>query len=152
MAMKLPGRSRFGFSLVETTVGMLILSLSLVGSFEALRISDLKLRHARVDNRVAELLRENSDYLMYVAYDLLPTDGTILSQGNLYQLYDLTSRSWKSFYSYSVTANVQAVNPGSAEEITNITLRMTYQIDAGVSTSQLKTQTIISDAISRRKS
>ncbi len=129
-----------------------MLALSLVGSFEALRLSDLKVRHARIDNRVAELLRENSDYVMYVAYDLLPTDGTILSQGNLYQLYDLTTRSWKSFYSYSVIANVQAVNPGSAEETTNITLRMTYQIDAGASSSSLKTQTIISDAISRRKS
>jgi len=152
MVMKLGRRSRIGFTLVETTLGMLILALSLVGSFEALRLSDLKIRHARVDNRVTELLRENSDYVMYVAYDLLPTDGTILSQGNLYQLFDQTSQSWKSFYSYSVTASVQAVDPGTPEEIRNVTLTMTYQIDAPASSSPLRTQTIVSDVISRRKS
>ena len=123
-------RSRItGFSLIETIVGMLILALSVVGSFEALRLSDLKARHARIDNRITELLRENSDYVMYVAYDLLPADGAVLSQGSLYQLYDSTSQSWKSFYSYTVTANVQTSNQGTASEIRNITLSMTYQVD-----------------------
>ena len=79
--MKLQSRSRGGFSLIETVLGMLVLALSVVGSFEALRLSDLKVRHARIDNRITELLRENSDYVMYVAYDLLPADGAVLSQG-----------------------------------------------------------------------
>jgi type II secretory pathway pseudopilin PulG len=58
--MKLQRRSRMGFSLVETIVGMLILALSVVGSFEALRLSDLKARHALIDNRITELLRSTS--------------------------------------------------------------------------------------------
>jgi len=137
---------------METIVGMLVLSLSVVGSFEALRLSDLKVRHARIDNRITELLRENSDYVMYVAYDLLPADGAVLSQGSLYQLYDSTSQSWKSFYSYTVTATVQALNQGTASEIKNITLSMIYQVDGDSLSSQLKSQIILSDAISRRKS
>jgi prepilin-type N-terminal cleavage/methylation domain-containing protein len=149
--MKVPSRSRTGFSLIETLVGMLILALSVVGSFEALRLSDLKIRHARIDNRITELLREHSDYVMYVAYDLLPADGAVLSQGSLYQLYDSTSQSWKSFDSYTVTANVQALNLGTASEIRNITLNMIYQVDGDSPSAQLKTQTIRSDAISRRK-
>jgi len=150
--MKLQRRSGSGFSLMETIVGMLVLSLSVVGSFEALRLSDLKVRHARIDNRITELLRENSDYVMYVAYDLLPADGAVLSQGSLYQLYDSTSQSWKSFYSYTVTATVQALNQGTASEIKNITLSMIYQVDGDSLSSQLKSQIILSDAISRRKS
>ena len=95
--MKLQRRSRMGFSLVETIVGMLILALSVVGSFEALRLSDLKARHALIDNRITELLRESTDYVMYVAYDLLPPDGTVLSQGNLYRFYDSTAQILEEF-------------------------------------------------------
>jgi hypothetical protein len=141
-----------GFSLLETIVGMLVLALSVVGSFEALRLSDLKARHSRIDNRVTELLRENGDYVMYVAYDLLPTDGVLLSQGSLYQLYDSTTQSLQSFYSYTVIANVQTVNQGTASEIRQIRLSLTYQVDGEFPSSPLKTQTIVSDAISRRKS
>jgi Tfp pilus assembly protein PilV len=150
--MKLPSRSRKGFSLIETLLGMLVMSLSVVGSFEALRLSDLKIRHARIDNRITELLREHSDYVMYVAYDLLPADGAVLSQGSLYQLFDSTSQSWKSFDSYTVTAIVQASNEGTASEVRSITLNMTYQVDGDAPSFQLKTQTIHSDVISRRKS
>src|ERR1700732_3963888 len=105
--MRLQNRSRMGFSLIETILGTLVLGLSVLGSFKALRLSDLKVRHARIDNRITELLREQSDYVMYLAYDLLPEDGAVLSQGNLYQVYDSTSRSWKSFYGYTITAKVQ---------------------------------------------
>jgi Tfp pilus assembly protein PilV len=145
-------RSPPGFSLIETVVGMLVLALSVVASFEVLRLSDLKIRHARIDNRVTELLREHIDYVMYVAYDLLPADGAVMSQGSLYQLYDSTSQTWKNFDSYTVTANVQASSEGTASEVRNVTLNMTYQVDGDSPSSQLKTQTIRSDAISRRKS
>jgi hypothetical protein len=141
-----------GFSLIETVVGMLVLALSVVASFEVLRLSDLKIRHARIDNRVTELLREHSDYVMYVAYDLLPADGAVMSQGSLYQLYDSASKTWKNFDSYTVTANVQAFNEGTASEVRKVTLNMTYQVDGDSPSSQLKTQTIRTDAISRRKS
>ena len=150
--MRLLNRSRVGFSLIETILGTLVLGLSVVGSFEALRLSDLKARHARIDNRITELLREQSDYVLYVAYDLLPEDGAILSQGNLYQLYDSTSGSWKSFYDYTITANVQTLSKGTPSEIRNITLNLTYQIDGDSLSVPLKSQTIFSDAISRHKS
>ncbi len=150
--MRLQNRSRMGFSLIETILGTLVLGLSVVGSFEALRLSDLKARHARIDNRITELLREQSDYVLYVAYDLLPEDGAILSQGNLYQLYDSTSGSWKSFYDYTITANVQTLSKGTPSEIRNITLNLTYQIDGDSPSVPLKSQTIFSDAISRHKS
>jgi Tfp pilus assembly protein PilV len=145
-------RSPPGFSLIETVVGMLVLALSVVASFEVLRLSDLKIRHARIDNRVTELLREHSDYVMYVAYDLLPADGAVMSQGSLYQLYDSASKTWKNFDSYTVTANVQASNEGTASEVRKVTLNLTYQVDGDSPSSQLKTQTIRTDAISRRKS
>ncbi len=152
-ARKMQNRSRItGFSLMETIIGMLVLALSVVGSFEALRLSDLKARHSRIDNRITELLRENGDYVMYVAYDLLPADGVVLSQGSLYQLYDSTSQSLKSYYPYTVSASVQISNQGTASEIRHITLSMTYQADGESPSSPLKSKTIVSDAISRQKS
>ena len=135
--MNLKRRRHMGFSLMETVAGTLVLVLSVVGSFEALRLSDLKVRHSQVDNRITELLRENSDYVMYVAYDLLPTDGTVLSQGNLYQVYDTVSKTQKSFYSYIITAHVQVLNEGTASESRNITLYMTYQVDGVPPNAQL---------------
>ena len=150
--MRLLNRSRVGFSLIETILGTLVLGLSVVGSFEALRLSDLKARQARIDNRITELLREQSDYVLYVAYDLLPEDGAILSQGSLYQLYDSTSGSWKNFYDYTIAANVQTLSEGTPSEIRNITLNLTYQIDGDSLSVPLKSQTIFSDAISRHKS
>ena len=150
--MRLQSRSRIGFSLVETIVGTLVLGLSVVGSFEVLRLSDLKVKHARIDNRITELLREQCDYMMYVAYDLLPEDGAVLSRGNLYQVYDSMSGSWKNFYDYIITANVQTLSQGTASEIRNITLSLTYRIDGDTPSLPLKSKTIVSDAISRRKS
>jgi hypothetical protein len=125
--------------------------LSVVGSLEALRLSDLKVRHVRIDSRISELLRESSDYVMYVAYDLLPADGAVLSQGSLYRIYDATSQSWKNFYDYTVTENVQTSNDGTAAEIKKIILNLTYQVDGDSPSSPPRTETILSDAISRRK-
>ena len=152
MAIQIQSRSRImGFSLMETIVGMLVLALSVVGSLEALRLSDLKARRLRIDDRITELLRENGDYVMYVAYDLLPADGVVLSQGSLYQLYDSTSQSVKSYCRYTITANVQTSNQGTAFEIRRITLTMTYQADGESSSVPFKSQTIVSDAINRQK-
>jgi hypothetical protein len=137
---------------METLLGTLVMALSVVGSFEALRLADLKARHARLDSRISELVRENSDYVLYVAYDLLPQDGGILSQGSLYQLYDSTTKSWQNFYSYTITAQVGVLNPGTASEAKNITLNLTYQVDGDSPNSPLKSRTIASDVINRRKS
>jgi hypothetical protein len=150
MDLKRPSQS--GFSLLETLLGILIMTLSVIGSFEVLRLGDLKASHTRVDRRISELLRESSDFVLYVAYDLLPQDGSILSQGSLYQLYDSRSQSWQGFYNYTVTAEVRISHQGTASESKNITLKMTYQVDGELPGSALKPQTIDSDVISRRKS
>jgi hypothetical protein len=144
-------QSSTGFTLLETIIGMLVLALSVVGSFEALRLADRKARHSRIENRITELLRENTDYVMYVAYDLLPADGAVLSEGSLYQIYDATSQSWKNFYNYTVIAEVQALNQGTESEFSNVTLNITYQVDGDSSAAQLKSQTVVSDVINRRK-
>jgi hypothetical protein len=128
------------------------MALSVVGSCEVLRLAELKARHARLDSRITELTRENCDYVLYVAYDLLPQDGGILSQGSLYRHYNSTSHSWQSFYDYTVTARVRISNQGTASEFKNITLNMTYLADGDSAASPLKYQTIVSDVITRRKS
>ena len=102
-----------GFSLLETIIGMLVLAFSVAGSFEALRLSDLKARHALIDNRITELLRENSDYVMYVAYDLLPEDGAVLSQGSLYQFYDSITHNLEEFLQLHHHRKRTGLEPGN---------------------------------------
>ena len=56
--MRLKGRLHAGFGLLETLLGILVMALSVLGSWEALRLADLKVRHSRVDSRITELTRE----------------------------------------------------------------------------------------------
>ena len=150
--MILKRRSQAGFGLLEALLGIMVMALSVVGSWEALRLADLKARHSSVDSRITELTRENCDYVLYVAYDLLPQDGGILSQGSLYQDYNATSHSWQSFYNYTVTAQVQILNQGTSSELKDITLNTTYQVEDDTPASPLKSRTIVSHVITRRKS
>jgi Tfp pilus assembly protein PilV len=131
------GQSCTGMSLLETLVAMLVLAISMSGSLELLRLTDASARHACMDNRITELLREYSDFVLYVAYDQLPTDGAVLGEGNLYQIYDIKSKTAKGRYSYSVTANVSTFNPGTLSEYKEINLLMDYETDKNGYPSQL---------------
>src|SRR5271167_2577676 len=61
--------SHAGFSLVETIISIALLAFSVAGSFELLRLSDLQAKHTSVDNRITELLREYSDYVLCLDYN-----------------------------------------------------------------------------------
>jgi prepilin-type N-terminal cleavage/methylation domain-containing protein len=150
--MHLRCRAHAGFSLVETIIGIAVLAICVAGSFEMLRLADLQAKHTSVDNRIAELLREYSDYVLYLDYNRLPNDGDNLGDGYLYQVNDPVSKTSKGFYYYLITANVQTYNPGTAEEYKNITVTMNCQADDYAFSAQLITQTISSDAITRSKS
>jgi hypothetical protein len=145
-------RSHAGFSLVETIIGVPLLAFSVAGSFELLRLSDLQAKHASLDNRITELLREFSDYVLYLDYNRLPNNGACLGQGYLYQVYDSVSKTSRGFYHYLITVNVQTCNSGTAGEYKNITVGMNCQADDHAFSDQLVTQTIVSDAITRSKS
>jgi len=150
--MHLRCRGQAGFSLAETIIGIAVLAISVMGSFEMLRLADLQAKHTSVDNRIAELLREYSDYVLYLDYNRLPNDGDNLGEGYLYQVYDPVSKVSKGFYHYLITLNVQTYNPGTAGEYKNIAVSMNCQADGHAFSAQLITQTIVSDAITRSKS
>ena len=150
--MHLSCRAFAGFSLIETVLGITVLAVSVAGSFEMLRLADLQAKHAAVDSRIAELLREYSDYVLYLDYHRLPNDGDKLGQGYLYQVYDPVSKTSKGFYHYLITANVQIYNSGTAGEYKNITVSLNYQADDHAFSDQLINQTIVSDGLTRSKS
>jgi hypothetical protein len=150
--MHLRCRAQAGFSLAETIIGIAVLAFSVMGSFETLRLADLQARHTSVDNRIAELLREYNDYVLYLDYNRLPNDGDNLGEGYLYQVYDPVSKASKGFYHYLITINVQTYHSGAAGEYKDITVRMNWQADGHAFSDQLVTQTIVSDAITRSKS
>jgi type II secretory pathway pseudopilin PulG len=143
--------SHAGFSLVETIISIALLAFSVAGSFELLRLSDLQAKHTSVDNRITELLREYSDYVLCLDYNRLPNDGESLGQGYLYEVYDSASKTSRGFYHYLITVNVQTYNSGTTGEYKNITVSMNCQADEHAYSDQLVTQTIESDAITRSK-
>ena len=65
-----------GFALLDPLVGILVFASVMVGAINLWRLAEYKCARARIDARVAQILRENTDYVTYVAYDLLPGDGT----------------------------------------------------------------------------
>lgn len=140
-----------GFSLFETLVGIVVLAFSVAGSFEILRLSELKQRHALVDIRVGEILREYTDYLLYISYDLLPSDGAVISSGDLYQVYNQVTGNWTSFYHYQLIAHATLGSPGTSFESKWLSLVLSYQSDAPHGNQSSQNQTISTDAVQRFK-
>jgi hypothetical protein len=87
-----------GFSLLDPLVGILVFASVIVGAINLWRLAEYKCACARIDARVAQILRENIDYVTYVAYDLLPTDGTQPRSGFLLHPLDPATGLYKDLY------------------------------------------------------
>jgi hypothetical protein len=136
---------------MESLAAITVLALAISGSLELLRLADASARHTCMNNRITELLREYSDFVLYVAYDRLPEDGAVLGKGNLYQIYDFKSKTEKSSYGYKVMANVRTFNPSTLSEYKEIRLSMDYEADENGYSSQLVDQKIDCEPITRLK-
>ena len=115
-----------GFALLDSLVGILVFALVMVGAINLWRLAEYKCARARIDARVSQILRESTDYITYVAYDLLPADGAQLRSGFLLHPIDPSTGSYNDIYPFSVTAAVTTTGGGTPAEAKQIVLTLSY--------------------------
>ena len=146
-------RSRLlgGFALLDPLVGILVFAGVMVGAINLWRLAEYKCARARIDARVAQILRENADYVTYVAYDLLPADGTQPRSGFLLHPLDRDTGRYKDIYPFTVTAAVTTTGAGTPAEAKQIILTLSYNTAPDPQAADSPLQTIRTNVLERVK-
>jgi hypothetical protein len=144
-------RRSAGFALIDPLIGILAVATVTVGVINFWRLAEYKSAKARIDARVSQILRESSDYVAYVPYDLLPADGAQLRSGFLLHPLDPTTGTFNQIYPFSVTAAVTTTNTGTAAEVKEIVLTLTYNTNPQPVSTDSSQETIRNNALTRVK-
>lgn len=140
-----------GFALIEPLIGILAIATVMVGVINFWRLAEYKCDKARIDTRVSQILRESSDYVAYVPYDLLPADGAQLRSGFLLHPLDPGTGAYKEIYPFSVIATVTTTNAGTPTEGKQIVLTLTYNTSPEPASRESIQETIRTNALNRVK-
>jgi hypothetical protein len=140
-----------GFALLDPLVGMLVFASVMVGAINLWRLAEYKCARARIDARVAQILRESIDYVTYVAYDLLPADGTQPRSGFLLHPLDPDTGRYKDIYPFGVTAAVTISGAGTPAEAKQIILTLSYNTAPDPQATDSPLQTIRTNVLERVK-
>ena len=140
-----------GFALLDPLVGILVFASVMVGAINLWRLAEYKCARARIDARVAQILRENADYVTYVAYDLLPADGTQPRSGFLLHPLDPDTGRYKDIYPFTVTASVTTTGAGTPAEAKKIILTLSYSTAPDPQAADSPLQTIRTNVLERVK-
>ena len=142
---------RAGFALIDPLIGLLAVATVMVGVLNFWRLAEYKADKARIDARVTQILRESSDYVAYVPYDLLPADGAQLRSGFLLHPLDPTTGTFNQIYPFSVTVAVTITNAGTLAEVKEIVLTLTYNTNPQPASTDSSQETIRNNALTRVK-
>jgi hypothetical protein len=142
---------RAAFALIDPLIAAAAIAMVMVGVLNFWRLAEYKCDKARIDARVTQILRESSDYVAYVPYDLLPADGAQLRSGFLLHPLDPTSGTFNQIYPFSVTAAVTTTNVGPAAETKEIVLSLTYNTNPQPVSTDSPQETIRNNALTRVK-
>lgn len=145
------GRQLGGFALLDPLVGILVFASVMVGAINLWRLAEYKCARARIDARVAQILRESTDYVTYVAYDLLPADGTQPRSGFLLHPLNPDTGRYKDIYPFTVTAAVTTTGAGTPTEAKKIILTLSYNITPDPQAADSPLHTIRTDVLERVK-
>jgi hypothetical protein len=140
-----------GFVLLDPLAGILVFAGVMVGAINFWRLAEYKCARARIDARVAQILRENADYVTYVAYDLLPADGTQPRSGFLLHPLDPDTGRYKDIYPFTVTAAVTTTGAGTPAEAKQIILTLSYNTAPDPQAADSPLQTIRTNVLERVK-
>jgi len=140
-----------GFALIDPLVGVLAVAVVIVGALNFWRLAEYKCDRARIDARVSQILRESTDYAAYISYDRLPADGAQTRSGFLLHPLDPTTGTYKQIYPFSVTVAVTTTNAGTAAEIKEIVLTLTYNTNPQPASTDSSQETIRTNALTRVK-
>jgi hypothetical protein len=140
-----------GFVLLDPLAGILVFAGVMVGAINLWRLAEYNCARARIDARVAQILRQNTDYVTYVAYDLLPADGAQPRSGFLLHPLDPATGLYKDVYPFTVTAAVTTTGAGTPAEAKQIILTLSYNTAADPQAADSPVQTIRTNVPQRVK-
>ena len=140
-----------GFALLDPLIGILVFATVMVGAINFWRLAEYKCARARIDARISQILRENTDYVTYVAYDLLPADGAELRSAFLLHPLDPNTGRYKDIYPFSVTAAVTTTGSSTPVETKQIILTLAYNTAPDPQAADNPLQTIRTNALTRVK-
>jgi len=140
-----------GFSLLDPLVGIVVFTSVMVGAINLWRLAEYKCARARIDARVAQILRESIDYVTYAAYDLLPGDGTQPRSGFLLHPLDPATGLYRDVYPFSVTAAVTTTDAGTPAEAKQIILTLSFNTAPDPQAADSPVQTIRTNVLQRVK-
>ena len=140
-----------GFALLDPLVGILAFAVVMVGAINFWRLTEYKCARARIDARVSQILRESTDYITYVAYDLLPADGAQLRSGFLLHPVDPSTGSYQNIYPFNVTAAVTTTGGSTPAEAKQIVLTLSYNTASEPQADDNPLQTVHTNVLSRVK-
>ncbi|MBV8142686.1 MAG: hypothetical protein JO279_00360 [Verrucomicrobia bacterium] len=140
-----------GFALMDPLVAILAIATVMVGAINFWRLAEYKCDKARIDARVSQILRESSDYVTYVPYDLLPTDGDQVRSGFLLHPLNPDTGQYGNIYPFSVAATVVTTNAGTPAEARQIVLMLTYQTTPHPAAADSAQETIRTNVLTRIK-
>jgi len=140
-----------GFALLDPLVGILAFAVVMVGAINFWRLTEYKCARARIDARVSQILRESTDYIIYVAYDLLPPDGAQLRSGFLLHPVDPSTGSYQNIYPFNVTAAVTTTGGSTPAEAKQIVLTLSYNTASEPQADDDPLQTVHTNVLSRVK-
>jgi hypothetical protein len=142
---------RAGFALIDPLIGLLAVSSLMVGVINFWRLAEYKCEKARIDARVTQILRESSDYVAYVPYDLLPEDRSQFRSGFLLHPLDPGTGTYNEIYAFSVIVNVTTTNAGTPAEGKAIVLTLIYNTNPEPVSTYSPQETIRTNAVTRVK-
>ena len=140
-----------GFVLLDPLAGILVFAGVMVGAINLWRLAEYKCARARIDARVAQILRQNTDYVTYVAYDLLPADGAQPRSGFLLHPLDPATGRYKDIDPFAVTAAVTTTGAGTPGEAKQIILTLSYNTAPDPQAADSPLQTIHTNVLERVK-
>ena len=115
-----------GLTLTEVLAAGLVISIFLLGLTVAWHIMDYQFLISRLQDRVARVIRQANDFVLYAPYDSLPSDGQQILSGYLFEPFNQQSQSYKHDLPYSFSAAVTLSNAGTIDDTKQIQLILNY--------------------------
>jgi hypothetical protein len=115
-----------GLTLIEVMAAGLVISIFLLGLTAAWHVMDYQFLITKLQDRVARVIRQANDFILFAPYDALPTDGQQILGGFLFEPFDQKSQSYKHELPYSFTAAVTPSNAGTINDAKRIQMTFNY--------------------------
>ena len=119
-------QDELGLTLIEVLAAGLVISIFLLGLTVAWHVMNYQLLITRLQDRLARVIRQANDFVLYAPYDALPSDGQQMLPGYLFEPFDQQSRSFRHELPYSFSAAVTLENAGTINDAKQIQLTLNY--------------------------